>query len=105
MQHCVDRGTKVGSGVDQCAIEVKHQQPKGCGRDGAKGPEHLSTLHSAEKPLFEAESFPQRLKPNSLQGIYVRADARCGEVSRTLQGLRAAPFGRMSLSAACLVDA
>jgi hypothetical protein len=28
---------------------------------------------------------PQRLKPDSLQSMYVRPDARCGEVGRTLQ--------------------
>ena len=34
------------------------------------------------------KDIPQRLKPNSLLSIYVRAEARCGEVARTLQDLK-----------------
>jgi hypothetical protein len=31
---------------------------------------------AAEKSLLGAEGIPQRLKPNALQSIYVRAEAR-----------------------------
>jgi hypothetical protein len=41
---------------------------------------------AAEKSLLGAEGIPQRLKPNALQSIYVRAEAR------TLQGVKAVTF-------------
>jgi hypothetical protein len=43
------------------------------------------TKELAEKVLFGVEDVAQRLKPDSLQSIYVRPNARCGEVGRTLQ--------------------
>ena len=53
-------------------------------------PEKLAATRAkqvAEKVLFGAESIPQRLKPNSLQSTYVRAEART--------------LPEMSFSAAC----
>ena len=41
---------------------------------------------AAEKAPFGVEDVPQWLKPDSLQGIYVRAEAR------TLQGVKGVPF-------------
>jgi hypothetical protein len=37
-----------------------------------------------EVPLGQ-ESSPQRLEPDLFSIVYVRANARCGEVARTLQ--------------------
>jgi hypothetical protein len=44
-------------------------------------PDFLSVLYgptkeAAEKVLFGVEGIPQRLKPNSLQSIYVRPEGR-----------------------------
>ena len=52
------------------------------------------TKELAEKVLFGVEDVAQRLKPDSLQSIYVRPNARCGEVGRTLH--------RVSFAAACV---
>jgi hypothetical protein len=41
---------------------------------------------AAEKAPFGVEDVPQRLEPDSLQGIYVRAEGR------TLQGAKGVPF-------------
>jgi hypothetical protein len=43
------------------------------------------TSGAKEAAVFAAEGIPQRLKPNSLQSIYVRAEAR------TLHGLEPYP--------------
>src|SRR5882757_92378 len=47
MQHRVDRSAKIGSRINQGAIEVKHQQAQGGRWNGTKNPEHLSKIVDA----------------------------------------------------------
>jgi hypothetical protein len=62
-------------------------KPHDCGRKGSRGFENPlpRTEEAAKKVLFSTEGIPKRLKPNSVRRIYVWAEARCGEVARTLQ--------------------
>ena len=58
MQHRVDRGTEVGSRVNQGAIEVKHQQAQRGRRNGTKNPEHLSKIVDAPRASYSGTRQP-----------------------------------------------
>jgi hypothetical protein len=52
-----------------------------------------SALKLAEKVGSRGKTVPSAVKPFLLLITYVRADARCGEVARTLQRPELFPFG------------
>src|ERR1700733_7250937 len=70
-----DRGTCCASSPSSCS-------PRG----GERGSRRIVRPFRLRKKCHLGwKGAPQRLKPDSLQSIYVRPDARFGEVGRTLQ--------------------